>query len=143
MFNEDEFMSNWETRIDRFVAPQVLAFDGVDISTLTRTEKYLANRNYSPKGWQYHRYGNSSEVTILIHTLHANGEKIYDKSRGAKNDHNFGSDLNMLYKLEDAYVYFTGSTNRKGTNLSGTLYTYKQSHRPEEVVKYTDFGTIY
>lgn len=102
------------------------------------SQKYLNNTNVTfkiedfndrqlnPRGWQYKKFGNSSEGSNKLNYCRENMNLVEDNSKYAKNDYDFRYEQHLIFVNEDIVIEVSTSPSRSGNNCSYSFFTVEK-----------------
>jgi len=99
-----------------------------DVSTdeLEYSKYELHDNTYSPKGWQYKRYGNSTVGKALLTKCRAEMTKVQDDGKCARNDSDPRYYASEVFKDNDTVIRISTSPSRSGNSCTYTVTQLKR-----------------
>ena len=85
--------------------------------------EHFDDRQLSPRGWQYKRYGNSTKGKDKLLYCRNNMELIEDKGRCARNDSDPRYYEELIFKENNTLIQVSTSPSRSGRTCSYTFLT--------------------
>ena len=100
--------------------------EDIPLDELEYSSYELHDNTYSPKGWQYKRYGNSILGKTLLDKCRLEMEKVQDDGRCAKNDSDPRYYAREVFKDTNGVIRISTSPSRSGNSCTYSIIELKR-----------------
>lgn len=116
---------NLKTKIEELIAKEW----GLSMDEVIIEDHSISDRQYSPNGWQYKKYGNSTKGDELLSKLKNEAKDFTHIPIENRNDHNFSANEEYIAIFDDMIVFVKQSGSRSGASQHYTFQTVTKIKR--------------